>query len=49
MYIGSKGFYIQKLKELGVKSYNGRKLESYKGSFLAHILKSKILNERNEE
>ncbi|WP_459501048.1 YflJ family protein [Bacillus sp. C1] len=36
MYYGTKGWYVAELKKLGIRYYEGRKLESYR----AHILRS---------
>jgi hypothetical protein len=40
-HIGSKGWYVKQLKELGVYYYEGRKLETYKTHILASLLKEK--------
>ncbi|MBO8157070.1 MAG: YflJ family protein [Bacillaceae bacterium] len=41
MHVGSKGWYVQELKKLGVRYYEGRKLESYKKPILANLLAQK--------
>jgi hypothetical protein len=38
MHIGSKGWYVEQLKEKGVRRYEERKLESYKKHILANLL-----------
>ncbi|MDQ0163492.1 YflJ family protein [Bacillus alveayuensis] len=38
MYFGSKGWYVKELKKLGIRHYEGRKLESYKTHVLAKLL-----------
>lgn len=38
MHYGSKGWYVQELKKLGMTTYEGRKLQSYKTHFLANLL-----------
>ncbi|WP_243292124.1 YflJ family protein [Bacillus sp. FJAT-47783] len=38
MYFGSKGWYVKELKKLGIRNYEGRKLESYKTYILAKLL-----------
>lgn len=40
MHYGSKGWYVQELKKLGMTKYEGRKLQSYKTHFLANLLDS---------
>lgn len=37
-YVSSKGYYVQKLKERGLKQIEGRRLESYK----THVLFNKL-------
>lgn len=37
MHIGSKGWYVNELKKLGMSRYEGRKLESYKKHILANL------------
>ncbi|WP_081734221.1 DUF2639 domain-containing protein [Halalkalibacter akibai] len=41
MYTGSKGWYVQKLKEKGVRYYEGKKIEKFKAHVLANLLKEK--------
>ncbi|PFJ05330.1 DUF2639 domain-containing protein [Bacillus cereus] len=38
MYFGSKGWYVKELKKLGVRAYEGKKLESYRTHILARLL-----------
>ncbi|WP_459500590.1 YflJ family protein [Bacillus sp. C1] len=38
MYFGSKGWYVKELKKLGIRTYGGRKLESYRTHILARLL-----------
>lgn len=38
MYYGTKGWYVAELKKLGVRYYEGRKLESYRGHVLRNLL-----------
>jgi hypothetical protein len=38
MHYGSKGWYVEKLKEAGVRTYEGRKVEKYKKFVLANLL-----------
>ncbi|WP_456272086.1 DUF2639 domain-containing protein [Bacillus sp. AK031] len=38
MHTGSKGWYVQQLKEKGVRRYEERKVESYKKHVLATLL-----------
>jgi Protein of unknown function (DUF2639) len=38
MHYGSKGWYVEELKKLGVRRHEERKLESYKKHFLANLL-----------
>lgn len=40
MHYGSKGWYVQELKKLGMTKYEGRKLQSYKTHILANLLDS---------
>ncbi|MFD1020785.1 YflJ family protein [Thalassobacillus hwangdonensis] len=41
MHVGSKGWYVQKLKENGVNTIQGRKVEKYKKHILANLLAEK--------
>ncbi|MDE5415631.1 YflJ family protein [Alkalihalobacterium chitinilyticum] len=41
MHVGSKGWYVQKLKEQGIRSIDGRKLELYKTHILANLYHGK--------
>ncbi|MCP1122695.1 YflJ family protein [Bacillus sp. 3103sda1] len=38
MHFGSKGWYVNELKKLGIRYYEGRKLESYRTHILAALL-----------
>lgn len=38
MYFGSKGWYVKELKKLGIRTYEGKKLESYRTHVLASLL-----------
>ncbi|WP_369900803.1 YflJ family protein [Bacillus manliponensis] len=38
MHFGSKGWYVNELKKLGIRYYEGRKLESYRTHVLASLL-----------
>ena len=38
MYYGTKGWYVAELKKLGVRDYEGRKLESYREQVLRNLL-----------
>lgn len=38
MHFGSKGWYVHELKKLGIRTYEGRKLESYRTHILASLL-----------
>lgn len=38
MYYGTKGWYVAELKKLGVRYFEGRKLESYRGHVLRNLL-----------
>ncbi|WP_421383900.1 DUF2639 domain-containing protein [Bacillus salacetis] len=38
MHKGSKGWYVEKLKEKGVRRYGELKVESYKKHVLANLL-----------
>lgn len=38
MHFGSKGWYVKELKKLGIRTYEGRKLESYRAHILARLL-----------
>jgi hypothetical protein len=37
MYVGSKGWYVKKLKEQGIRYIDGRKVERYKAYRLANL------------
>lgn len=41
MHYGSKGWYVEELKKLGVTKHEGRKLQSFKTYFLANLLEQK--------
>lgn len=41
MYVGSKGWYVDQLKQLGIRYHQGRKIERYKAHVLANILKER--------
>lgn len=38
MHVGSKGWYVEKLKKRGVRNHEGRKVEKYKTYVLANLL-----------
>jgi hypothetical protein len=38
MHVGSKGWYVEELKKLGIRYYGPRKLENYKKHVLANLL-----------
>lgn len=40
MHYGSKGWYVEELKKLGMTKYEGRKLQSYKNTFWPTCLKA---------
>ncbi|MRG87433.1 YflJ family protein [Salinibacillus xinjiangensis] len=40
MHIGSKGWYVNELKKVGVRRFEERKIESYKKHVLANLLES---------
>ncbi|MFD2656434.1 MULTISPECIES: YflJ family protein [Gracilibacillus] len=44
MHVGSKGWYVEKLKEKGVRYIEGRKIEKYKAHILANLLDEKENN-----
>ncbi|MCT2534446.1 YflJ family protein [Aquibacillus koreensis] len=41
MHIGSKGWYVEELKNIGVRRHEGRKIEKYKKHVLANLLEEK--------
>ncbi|WP_226035377.1 DUF2639 domain-containing protein [Aquibacillus saliphilus] len=41
MHLGSKGWYVEELKGLGVRYIQGRKIEKYKKYVLANLLEEK--------
>ncbi len=41
MYVGSKGWYVEKLKEKGVRRLEGKKIEKFKTHILANLLDEK--------
>lgn len=41
MHIGSKGWYVEELKNIGVRRFEGRKIEKYKKHVLANLLEEK--------
>ncbi|QGH33384.1 DUF2639 domain-containing protein [Gracilibacillus salitolerans] len=41
MHVGSKGWYVEKLKEKGVRYIEGRKIEKFKTHILANLLDEK--------
>ncbi|MGN8646857.1 DUF2639 domain-containing protein [Gracilibacillus sp. HCP3S3_G5_1] len=41
MHVGSKGWYVEKLKEKGVRHIEGKKIEKYKAHILANLLNEK--------
>ncbi|WP_212936257.1 YflJ family protein [Bacillus hominis] len=38
MYFGSKGWYVKELKKLGIRTYEGKKPESYRTHILSSLL-----------
>ncbi|MDF9417671.1 YflJ family protein [Bacillus altitudinis] len=44
MHYGSKGWYVEELKKLGVTKHEGRKLQSFKTYFLANLLEQKKMS-----
>lgn len=38
MHFGSKGWYVSELKKLGIRYYEGKKLESFRTHVLARLL-----------
>lgn len=44
MHYGSKGWYVEELKKLGMTKYEGRKLQSYKKHFWPTCLKASKIN-----
>lgn len=41
MHVGSKGWYVEQLKHVGVRRLEGRKIEKYKKPVLANLLAEK--------
>ncbi|MCM3671552.1 YflJ family protein [Mesobacillus maritimus] len=41
MHYGSKGWYVEQLKQAGVRTYEERKIERYKKHVLAKLLEQK--------
>lgn len=41
LHVGSKGWYVEKLKDKGVRHYEGRKIEKFKAHVLANLLEEK--------
>ncbi|WP_102028833.1 DUF2639 domain-containing protein [Salirhabdus sp. Marseille-P4669] len=41
MYVGSKGWYVNELKKLGIHYHQGKKIEVYKAHVLANLLEEK--------
>ncbi|CQR47281.1 hypothetical protein BN1058_01589 [Paraliobacillus sp. PM-2] len=41
MHIGSKGWYVEQLKSIGVRRLEGRKIEKFKLPVLANLLEEK--------
>ncbi|MRH44607.1 DUF2639 domain-containing protein [Aquibacillus halophilus] len=41
MHVGSKGWYVEELKNIGVRHLEGRKIEKYKTHILANLLDEK--------
>ncbi len=37
MHIGSKGWYVQQLKDRGIRYIDGKKIEKYKSHVLANL------------
>ena len=44
MHIGSKGYYVQKLKEHNIRIIQGKRVESYKTHFLANLYDKYVKN-----
>lgn len=38
-YVGSKGYYVKKLKDMNIRLIEGRRLEQYKTFFLINYYK----------
>lgn len=41
MHYGSKGWYVEELRKIGVSTYEGKKTQSFKKYFLARLLEHK--------
>ncbi|MDL4841819.1 YflJ family protein [Aquibacillus rhizosphaerae] len=41
MHVGSKGWYVEELKNIGVRQIEGHKIEKYKIHVLANLLEEK--------
>ncbi|WP_182201474.1 YflJ family protein [Paraliobacillus salinarum] len=41
MHIGSKGWYVEQLKRIGIRRLEGRKIEKFKTPVLANLLDEK--------
>jgi len=48
MYYGTKGRYVAELKKLGVRYFEGRKLESYRGHVLRNLLAAQQEKQKEE-
>lgn len=46
-YFGSKGWYVQQLKALGISKHEDRKLESYRTHVLANLYHTMIEEKQN--
>ncbi|RXT01929.1 DUF2639 domain-containing protein [Ammoniphilus sp. CFH 90114] len=44
MHIGTKGYYVQKLKEQNIRLINGKRLESMKTHELANLYDKHVKN-----
>jgi hypothetical protein len=47
-YIGSKGYYVKKLKENGIREMDGKKLESFKSYDLINLYCKEVKGENNK-
>lgn len=47
-YIGSKGYYVKKLKERDIRLIEGRRLEQYKTYFLINYYIKYVKNQSEE-
>jgi hypothetical protein len=47
-HIGSKGYYVKKLKEHGIRDIDGKKLESFKSYDLINLYCKEVKGENNQ-